>query len=99
MNICDVEVKPTRTAFSLFPLWAAFALFSIFGSHADAGQIASLFNTGVDANGHVLSTTTDVSTGISDPHYALLSVPGGTAGIEVFNFNQWLAIGFNPVSA
>ena len=75
------------------------ALLGIQVGQANAETIHSLFNTGVDANGQVLSATTDLATGIGDPHYSLVSVPGGTTATEVFNFNQWLAIGSNPVSA
>jgi len=55
---------------------AVTASFAI-GSAAQAATI-TLFNTGVDASGTPLADGT-----IGDPHYALVSVPGGTTDIRV----------------
>jgi hypothetical protein len=52
---------------------AAVALFSGGVRQAQAGPIAGLYNTGVDASGNPLPDST-----VGDPHYALVSVPGGS---------------------
>jgi hypothetical protein len=79
--------------------WLVFAqslaLFSFPGNAALAGQIVTLFNTGVDSSGHVLTTQTDGAHGIGDPHYSLVSVPGGTTELEVYNYNLWTSAGPN----
>jgi hypothetical protein len=63
-----------------------------------AESVTGLFNTGVDASGTPLPDGT-----IGDPHYALVSVPGGTTDIRVrrasggFPIPPWL--GDDAVSA
>ena len=41
-------------------------------------QVQNLFNTGISNNGSLLADGT-----IGDPHYSLISVPGGTTGIRI----------------
>jgi hypothetical protein len=45
---------------------------------ANAGPITTLYNTGVDASGAVLPDGT-----VGDPHYTLISVPGGTTATRI----------------
>jgi hypothetical protein len=71
-------------------------LFWIPGNAAHAGHIGTLFNTGVDSSGHVLTTQTHGPHGIADPHYSLVSVPGGTTELEVYNYNLWMVPGQIP---
>ena len=89
------RLKTTRAAAKQILSFVLLALLSILASRADAGQIGSLFNTGVDASGHVLTTATDGPHSISDPHYSLFAVPGGTTVMEVYNYDQWLPGGPN----
>jgi len=65
---------------------------------ADGAVISTLFNTGVGSTGSPLANAT-----IGDPHYSLVSVPGGTTSIRVvtsangFPVGPW--IGDDSVSA
>jgi hypothetical protein len=85
-------VEVSRAAARQSRIWLTLALLSFGGSHASAGVIGSLFNTGVDGGGQALTTTTDGAHGISDPHYSLISAPAGqSAVIEVYDYDQWIA--------
>ncbi len=61
-------------------------------SVAQASPITTLYNTGVDASGVVLANGV-----IGDPHYSLISVPGGTSTIMTrtsaggYPIGPWLA--------
>ena len=69
------------------------ALLSVLGlEQAHGAIVTSLFNTGVDAFGAVLADGT-----VGDPHYLLITVPGGSSAIRVktsvsgFPVPPWLA--------
>ncbi len=55
---------------------AALACFGNIQAKADA--IPGLFNTGVDTSGTVMAHGT-----VGDPHYSLMSVPGGTSDVRI----------------
>ena len=60
-------------------LWLSIACLScLWAGQAQATSISTLFNTGVNALGTLLA---DGATG--DPHYTLISVPGGTTDIRI----------------
>lgn len=63
-----------RKLLSLFALTAAM----LTAPAAHAGLITTLYNTGVDASGAVLPDGT-----VGDPHYTLISVPGGTTATRI----------------
>jgi hypothetical protein len=57
---------------------ATLALLTIGLSSVNAGSITTLYNTGVNASGTPLPDST-----VGDPHYALVSVPGGSTTLLV----------------
>ena len=67
-----LSMRSTRWWFGLV------GLLCFFCSQAQANPITTLFNTGVDSTGTPLSHGT-----VGDPHYALISVPGGTSAIRI----------------
>ena len=89
-----------RTAWVLFGLWFLVPGFTL------AATISTIFNTGVDDSGVVLPDGT-----IGDPHYTLVSVPGGTSDILIItstsgwpippyiednSFSRWIGPNNNP---
>ena len=67
-----LTMRSTRWLFGLV------GLLCFFCSQAQATPITTLFNTGVDSTGTPLSHGT-----VGDPHYALISVPGGTSATRI----------------